>query len=364
MVNAYFDKKIKKQNLMIYLKKGRWIVLLITFIFSLFLVESRLVNDYEIDEMFANIKVSILLCIPYILFYSYFSFVLIPLYFKVGLFRKFWTYLVSSLLLNAIIELLFQHYFISKGWLPEFEVFTLLHIVYTISSQVGTVLGLTGILYFLEIFEQVYLAKESVKHLKVWKESERKLQGTKTDFPYMLQALRGIKAKLIGGLEINKQTQASDSMLLFADILRYKLYGYDQLIVPIEEELQIVHNLIKFYNSVLDKESNVCEWELVGDSQELFIEKQLLVNIVYPFIKDSESPNFQNLICFIEIAQNQLNLTIQADYKIQDIAIQVLDKVKEIIKKHGDSIIFDVQMEDTFLIMNLCLKLTPKSIVS
>lgn len=361
MVTAYFERKIKKQNQFIYLKKGRWIGVLFMLGLSILLAEARLhLYAFEIQKMFQNWNATLLISLPYFLAYVIMILYLVPYYFKRNKFKQFWIRISLSILIWTLMEFLILQYIAGRGWMPLYESAPLELFFKSFLNQMLNILGLTGILYIYEILEEVYLSKESLLNIQVWKESERQMIGTKTDFPYMLQSLRGINSKLKAEGRINETTHASESMLLFADILRYKLYGYDLVFVPVSEEIGVVSNLVRFYNSVLNTDIHSCDLEIVGQPGDWHIEKQLLINMVYPFLKNSEQPFFSNIVCFIEMEGGVLNLTLQADYTIAVEMEQILSIVTASVAKNTNITNFETQDDNNCLILNICLTLSKK----
>lgn len=365
MVKDHLERQFRRKNLFIYLKKGRWVVLFLMLFSSIALIQFMFLGyGYARKE---NVNLFVMLSISFFSIINILGLVLflVPVYFKNNQFRKFWIRFGILFMSCSIGDLVVIRSLQNLGMLEVLEINILLELSLCIFNQFNILLGVTGILYFFELFEEISLTRETRSNMRVIRESMRRMQGTKTDLPYLLQSLRGVRAKL-QDQEAGKNTEvaAGDAILLFADILRYKLYGYEHQLVTLSEELQTVRDIIRFYNSVVSERAYYCEYEWMGDDSMWCIEKQQVVKLVYPFLSNSESPLFRDLLIYMEIKDGMLDLTVQCETSSEVYANQAIAKIREEVSDQTDNIIFDFQSENQQITLNLCLTLQKRSTAS
>lgn len=362
MIKNVFNSQVRRENFFIYLKKGRFILLILILISIAFISKSNYqYAGYIPVRPYQPLTIFLITIFDYVISIGL-SLFLIPFYFKVNEFRKFWYRFIILFIFCVlgefvILKLLQQNHIIEsidQGLWVEF--------FFCLSNQLNVILLISGILYFFELFEEIDLSKATQSNIKAIKESVRKLQGTQTDLPYLLQSLRGIHKKLSSSnTEQKKFIQADESILLFSEILRYKLYGYEEENVPLEEEIKIVKDLVRFYNSVISDKKYYCDIEIFGNIKAWSIEKQQLVKIIYPFLSNSEDPHFFNLLFFMEINNNNIELTIQSESEFSVILKQTIDIMVETLDSTKNLIHYSKHCEPIQCSFNICLKLQEKS---
>lgn len=345
---------IEFQYMRIYTKKGRWVGLIILCILELFF-------QYQLYRVMGFWKPGISTGLPLfalsifgILHILTLTLFLVPYYFKNSRFKKFWNRMPLLFVTCVTGE------FVVLNGLMNFE---LLHnpeipvgVLWAICafSQANALISATGLLYFFEFFEEVDIAKSTRGHLQFMKESIRRMQGTRTDLPYLLQSLRGIRNQFNPGRDDNA---ASDSILLFADILRYKLYGYDQEKVKLSEELNVVRDSIQFYNTVISHDEFRAEIQVLGDVLQHHIEKQLLLRLIYPFLAESEQPKFKDLLFYFEVQPDRIWVTVQYHPVHTVFHEEVEDKIRQVIKDIDELYNFQIISEQNQNQITVCFKI-------
>lgn len=345
---------IPNSQMRIYTKKGRWLglLLLCAMVPVLQFLMYRAMGYRQLEGGGAYAAL-IAISIPGIMHILLITLFLVPYYFKQNLYRKFWLRMVLVFVSCILAE------FVVLRWLLSYELFQdsgqngILEISICAFNQLNVVILATGILYFFEFFEEIYLAKSTRGHIEVIHDSIRRMQGTRTDLPYLLQSLRGIRNQLS---QSDNADAAGDSILLFADILRYKLYGYEQSLVPVSEEFFVLADLVRFYNAVLTDSRFEADVQLIGEAEHLKIEKQLLLRLIHPFLSESENPQFVDLLFFIETDKNNVYLTIQYEPMLVAYHLSVVDKLRQTLNDRSDILNFEITTQSPQIQINICLK--------
>lgn len=344
---------IANSQMRIYTKKGRWLGLLalcaaVPLLQYLMYIAMR----YWLPESgtYAALAAISLPGIAHILLITLF---LVPYYFKQNLYRKFWVRMLLVFVTCSTAEFVVLRWLVSYELLQDSAGMGIWEISICAFNQLNVVILATGLLYFYEFFEEIYLARSTRGHIEVIRDSIRRMQGTRTDLPYLLQSLRGIRNQLN---QKEHAEAAGDSILLFADILRYKLYGYEQELVTVSEEFSVLSDLVRFYNVVLIDSRFEADVQLTGEAEQVKIEKQLLLRLIYPFISESENPQFMDLLFFIEMSEEEVNLTIQYEPILAAYHLNVVGKLRQTLKDRSDILNFEITTQSPQIQINICLK--------
>lgn len=360
MINKTLYLSFQKENFLIYLKNGR-------FIFLLFILASATIHNiiiYKAAGYFDDNNISIN-AYWMVSIFTYINIIglslyLVPFYFKNNNFKGFWIRFLFLYILCSLGDFFWIKWLQQNGILSLTENGRIAELSNAFFNELNAVLSTTGVLYFLELFEEIELSKATKAHIGFLKATEKKLNRSQADLPYLQHSLKAILNQAKQENNTNTLASTSERMLLFSDILRYKLYGENDTLVALQEELNIVQNLIQFYNSVALNKDQSCELEIEGKAFDWQIEKQSLIKIVYPFLSDFDKESFTNFLIYIEIIQDHLEITIQAECNnavylnaVIDNCLQAANQTTALFSMHNNS-------HQNQCNLNLCLKLQEK----
>lgn len=351
MVNNYFESNIKKRKHTIYTRNGRWIILLIILlicILNIFNEYNRWSAEYPSGKV---IQATLLSAIPSILACLIFSIYQVPKLFKNYKYKKFWISLftLTSILCLMEVGIIYLIYHWKLAALEQYSFFTFLQ--KAAYNNFGSILGTASYLFFIELLEEINLKKEMVSNAYVEHDSIRKLRGTKVDLPFMTQSLRAIRQGM------DQHHHSSEMTLLFADVLRYKLYGYENIYTELDDELKIIRQITTFYNYVISKDEYKAQLEIEGDSTHWQIQKQSLLNLIHPFLSNTTEP-LKNLLIYILVDTGNVYVAIEFKNKQTIENTIAIEKAQYNTALLSDTSTFEINnTEDNNTTINVCLTL-------
>ncbi len=359
-MNKTLYHSFQKENFLIYLKNGR-------FIFLLFILLSATIHNTIIYKAAGYFNASHISLNTYwvVSIFTYINIIglslyLVPFYFKNNNFTGFWIRLILLYIFCSLGE------FFGLKWLQQNGILSLtgnsffIEISNAFFNELNAVLSTTGVLFFLELFEEIALSKATKAHIGFLEATEKKLNRSEADLPYLQNSLKAILNQAKQEKSANTTVSTSDRMLWFSDILRYKLYGENETLVALEDELNITKNLVYFYNSVIQFSTSTCDLEIDGKVMDWKIEKQSLIKIIYPFLSDIEKEAFTNFLIYIEIVQENLEITIQAECKNAVYLNKLIDNCLEATNQTTAVFSINNNSQPNQCNLNLCLKLQEK----
>lgn len=314
MVKNYVEHTIRLKRKYIYLEKGRWVYILL-FLFIFTLGNSTRYEHFEGDtnkELIENLSLFFtLIGFLSLLFYA------IPVFLKKQRYSAFIIYTIALILCATIVETI-VYYYICGSNLSLYEI-TLESFFYNFNIFTNT----TSFAFFIETLDEISLIKESKKDFQILKDSERKLAGTHVNLEFMLKNLSAIKENM---QKNDSNTSFSDQLLQLSDVLRYKLYGYDNEYVPIEDEIDILDKIITQKNLHLELEQVPdINWEYDIKESDLKIQKCALVNIFALLFYTKFNNESGNKTVYLLVENAMVNLFIEME-KLDENEISILEK--------------------------------------
>lgn len=360
MINKTVRLSFQKENFLIYLKNGR-------FIFLLFILLSATLYNaiiYNAAGYFESSNNSIN-TYWFISIFTYFNIIglalyLVPFYFKNNNFKGFWIRFILLYILCSLGDFFWLKWLQQNGILSLTQNGTMQEISKAFFNELNAVLSTTGVLYFLELFEEIELSKATKAHLVFLKATEKKLNRSQSDLPYLQHSLKAILNLAKQKNTTNTLTPTSERMLWFSDILRYKLYGENDTLVSLQEELNMLQNVVQFYNSVVVSKDQSCDLEIGGKVLDWQIEKQSLIKITYPFLSDFDTEGFANFLIYIELVQGYLEITIQAECENAVYLSTIIDNCLQTANQNTALISMNNNSHPNHCNLKLCLKLQEK----
>lgn len=303
---SYLEHIIRKERKFIYIKNGRWIFhLLLLFIFFYDLGSHFEKNQIIQPNIFEQTLLHIIIGLPFLCFYILIIIHLIPFYFKREKYKSFWQIFISLLFIIPLLSLsllfLIDNFFFPVNNLRQYNIF--ITYIYIFSFFIGYILCGSGLLYFMEILEEIKLSKRNVSNIHFTRNAKLQIQNIKTDLPFMLQSIRAIRETL------NTEYQdAAHKLLDFSQVLRYKLYGNNLDVVLIKDELEVIKKTLTIANENINLDIN-------GELGEKFILKQALMHCIQPFIPIFTHTNAEtNIIILAEKEELLLVIEIFAHF--------------------------------------------------
>lgn len=352
MVTNYFHNNIQRKKSTIYTRGGRWIFIAFILLICLLSVYGDFIKYTDQSYPKINVlKAAFIVAIPLITCCITFCLYLVPKVFKNANYRKFWIQFILFTTVCIFTEVVLQYLVYHQNWAMQEEHNFIFYFKRAMYNNIGTILGITSVLFFIEMIEEISLKREIVSNAYVRNDSLRKMQGTKMDLPFMTQSLRAIKQS------IHNNQDASEMTLLFADVLRYKLYGYEHMYIRLEEEIDIIQQMISFNNYVIKEDHLKTTIDIDGEVGNWYIQKQSLLNLIHPFISNTSQP-LKNLLIYILIDAPQVYVAIEFN-KSDIIETKIMmEKAQANTRTLVDTSTFEINnSDDNTTTINACLTL-------
>ena len=308
MVNHYIDQALLRKNRGVYFKKGKWVLHVIVLVLTWLSVAYTDKNKKLIEASGAVGSLPMVSSIVlFAVFFYFYSLYLIPVCFKRGKYRKFWTLLIGLVILVPMadmgIQRLLLHFYPSFTHLGKQGFLAYATEVYGLF--IGYFLSFTVLLYVMELVEGIRTSKEILQNSAALQDTERQLIKTRMDPDFVIRSLDGITR-----LAADKDVEAPDSVIRFSDILRYRLYRSAETSVPLDEELQQLGNLIRFHNSIHEA-SAFCTLEMEGEPDKKSLPPLSLINIAEPLLNLYTPGSGWSLLIYLLIEEQELQVAAE-----------------------------------------------------
>lgn len=321
----YIERQIIHKNRGIYFKHYRWImhVVLILMFSAVSLAECI---DSSKDVTFAKVAKASLTIIPFLIFFYYYCLYLLPYCFKQQHYKKFWIQLTLLLLIFPAIDFYIQwnikdslpslaEDLTGKG-IPE-------NIAKTYISFLSSFALLTAMLYFCELLEEISTVKETEQHKKEHYAAALNKIKTQINPAFMSASLDGIIDLAEAG-----DNRASEAVIHFADILRYRLYKSKNKLVPVEQEITQLQNLFALQHT-FPKHCSNCTLEIEGSIQAARMVPLTLITLVEPLLNQEQNDGNGSLLMYLLLEEDAIQVAIELNaYPTPSLDLQ-FDKIKK-----------------------------------
>jgi hypothetical protein len=361
MLHQYIEQKINRKNRGVYFKKGKWILHVLLFI-AIWVAGAIKFNKNTTSDLHIKTWVaSILISIPFILFFYFYCLYLIPVYFKKNEYKKFWIILTCLLLIFPLLDIGLE-----KIMAPYFPIIIEKSSNISFPKLIGqsyknfieNFIGFTSILFIMELAEGIRTSKEIFTDTNQLALTERNLLKTQMNPDFMIRSLDGIVQ-----LTSQKSTDAPDAVIQFSDVLRYRLYRSGERTVLIEEELKYLQSLFQFQNTLFEN-NNACVLEQQGDISNKYLPPLSLINIAEPLINTYTSSNDWSFLIYLLAEEREIQIAIELNTTYADMN-SIIESINNNIKLvFSPEAIFASEKNGSTYSLRLCLPIQTRSIVS
>lgn len=380
MLNNYINHSLDKKNRGIYFKRGKWLLHIISFVAmyianlakfggtiddlkegantTIVFDDKKGASSIEVSST-ANIVdnntylASFITLLPFIVFFYIYCLYLIPSCFKRDKKRQFWQFVAVSLIVFPLIQVGLHYAFVDS--LPQlgrhmdegFLKFTWR----TFTGFIGIFFGFTSLLFFMELLEEVRTSKEIKRHESEITQTELNRIKMQMNPSFMAVALDQISA-----LAAAQDDTTPETIVGFADVLRYRLYRSKVDKVFLEEELQQLSNLFKFQNNIHKRDC--CILEVEGTTDNKGIVPLALINIAEPLINYATNINHEwNLLMYLLCEEDEMQIAVEFS-EVGALENDLLLGIKSALDLMFDTdVIFAIENETDNYSIRTCLPL-------
>jgi hypothetical protein len=380
MLNNYINHSLDKKNRGIYFKRGKWLLHIISFgamyianlakfggkiddlkggaNTTIVFDDKKGASSIEVSST-ANIVdnntylASFITLLPFIVFFYIYCLYLIPSCFKRDKKRQFWQLMAISLIVFPLIQVGLHYAFVDS--LPQlgrhmdegFLKFTWR----TFTGFIGIFFGFTSLLFFMELLEEVRTSKEIKRHESEITQTELNRIKMQMNPSFMAVALDQISA-----LAAAQDDTTPETIVGFADVLRYRLYRSKVDKVFLEEELQQLSNLFKFQNNIHKRDC--CILEVEGATDNKGIVPLALINIAEPLINYATNINHEwNLLMYLLCEEDEMQIAVEFS-EVGALENDLLLGIKSALDLMFDTdVIFAIENETDNYSIRTCLPL-------
>ena len=359
-IHSYIERQLIRKSLGTYFRRGKWVLhvlFIITFWLAYAIKQAGPAKDWDITKA----AISIGITIPFILFFYTYCLYLVPFCFKQNKYKKFWLLLCLLLLLFPLID--YAVLLWAKNHLPLLEEkidsrHPLVSIGKAYFSFISSFVGFTVLLYFMELLEGVTTHKETYLNQNQLVATELHRIKTQMDPDFMIRSLDGI----IQLAEI-KDLHAPGSVIDFSDVLRYRLYRSKEKLVPLEEELTQLRNLMQLHN-VLPGQENTSTLEIEGDREAAAVVPLSLIHIAEPLLATFKAGAGWSLLIYLLMEEKEIQVAVELSTDQPDGIDQVLERIREDLwRLLYSGLNFTVEKEYNTYSLRTCIPIFRNSIV-
>lgn len=351
MIQQYIQHKIGKKNRGVYFKKGKWLFH-VFFIFVIWIgIQTELSNAHTTS---ASMLCGAILSIPFLSFFYLYCLYLIPVLFKRRQQKKFWIFLILLLAVLPLVQMALEHFV--SGYFTQFSALKDRNLRKLYLNFLLSFTGITSGLFIMELAEGLRTAKETRTDDSELQNTERNLIKTKIAPDFMLHSLDGLIQ-----LSEMKDKATPDSIILFSDVLRYRLYRSNETFLPLEDESNNLQKLFSFHNILAGEQ--LCTMEIIGDAEGKYLPSLSLMNIAEPLLSTCNKAKDWSLFLYLNIEDNELQIAIELN--TLDTIEPALNNVEKNLKLlFGEQHTFATERNDSLNSIRICLQVQPKSIAS
>jgi len=355
MLEKYIDRKLARKNMGVYFKKGKW-VLHVFFLVLMLALNAKKLQPEEVDLSEHELLLSLVLLVPFVVFFYIYCLYLIPVFFKRNRQKRFWAILLIMMAvfpaLEALLSIFLSRYnetlreAVSSGkWL---------FLLRSYRDFWFNFIGFTSLLYFMELLEGIRTLKEISLNRSQLAFTELHMIKTKMNPEFMIRSLDGII-----DLANKEEDTTPDAVIRFSDVLRYRLYRSKAGLVPLSEELQQLDSLLRFQNEI--SRSPGCTLEIEGDAGDRSIPPLALVNIAEPLINTWADASDPNLLMYLLIEETELQIAVEFSTTAAGIDTVIGNIRNNLNLIFGRDVIFAMEKEHNNYSISICLPLQHSS---
>jgi len=307
VVQQHIENKLR----FYYLRNYRWILhslyWLYVFIFGQLMVKEPILSaqGFFLNFLFDNWLI--------IAFYYIYVLYLIPQLFKKNRKKAFWinfalTFFILTVL-NVAFQIIFEPYIPAAYADHHFRWADFpKHLIYYFYVYLRNFVSFAGFLFLMETAESLsnYKATEAAKN--DFSQSQKQLLKTRVTPAFIMNTLDHIST-----MAKDKQPQTAQMIVLFSDVLRYRLYRSKNDAIELSEELLQIRHTFDLYNTAYRKAYIL---EVAGATDHIRVHPSSFLGMLTQILDTSSSEQQDSIVFYLLALDQEIDLAIEweSDY--------------------------------------------------
>jgi two-component system LytT family sensor kinase len=361
MVHDYIERELFRKNIGVYFKKGKWVLHVLFFVAFLATFNFKL-NENVLVVSSGNTTLGALIStLPFLVFFYIYCLYLVPACFKRNKIRKFWLLLSVMLLVFPLLDIMIQA--AAAPYFPAIKtrmagMTSAAFLLEAYKTFIGYFTGFTSMLFLMELLEGVRTTREIDDNKRQLLATESQLIKTRMDPDFINQSLDGITR-----LATLRDAAAPDSVIRFSDVLRYRLYRSAERMVPLEEELQQLGNLVHFHNDIHEADA-FCTVEIEGFAAGKSIPPLALINVVESLLNRYKPGTAWSALFYLLIEEHELQMAIELTLDSNEIYSATAVIKNNLQSIFGTTASFSMETDGDANSIRICIPIQNNSIAS